>query len=158
MPQGFNAVPITLADGVLRHLQYSLGDVRRIKAKYMTKPTKVADNATVQDQISATPLGQLLEHSAEEILPELIMIGVVEKEGLTEQILSDKLLTGPMIEYVQTQFIEAFFGGRERRWLEAILGGKDAAVERMEAALKERQQAAMPKEPEIQTPPNPIVQ
>lgn len=150
MSQAFSPVPITLADGVLRHLSYSLGDVRRIKAKYVTKPTEVSPDATAQEKLAASAFGQILDHPAEEIMPDLIFTGLVEKEGLTEEILQNKLLTGPMIEYAQVKFTEAFFGDQQRRWLEAVHGSNEITLKEVESKL-----AAKAKSAEVPGPATP---
>jgi hypothetical protein len=95
--------PIILADGKERHLRYSLSAVKRIKAKF---------GKTFTD---------ILAHPPEEFLPEVLMEGLTEKEGLTEAVLMDDLLTGPMIEYAQLCFVEAFFGVQQRQTIDALL-------------------------------------
>jgi hypothetical protein len=146
MPQAFNPVPITLADGVTRHLQYSFGDVRRIKAKFAPKPEAPA-GATAAEQFAASAFAQILAHPPEEVLPELLMMGFVEKEGLTQQLLEDKLLLGPMIEYAQLQFTEAFFGDRPKRLLEGVIAGREKMVKALNP-----EKAATPELPAISDP------
>ncbi len=102
--------PITLDDQKQRHLRYSLGAVKRIKTKWGKTFTEI------------------LGHPPEDFLPEVLMEGLVEKEGLTEQILLDELLTGPMIEYAQLQFIEAFFGQQQKRAVVMLLERNQAAI------------------------------
>ncbi len=145
MSQSFNPVPITLKDGKERFLEYSLGTCRRIRAKYITKPEKTPDGASQAEQIAASALGQILEHDASQILPELIYEGLTDKEGLTPEKIGDELLTGPMIEDAQLAFVEAFFGSRERRWLGAFVGIRTASIEQLEERLKPKA-----KEPETQ--------
>jgi len=104
-------VSITLADGKERYLRFSLGAVKRIKDKFGKDFTEI------------------LAHPPEVLLPTVLMEGLVDKEGLTEQVLLDEMLTGPMIEYVQLCFVESFFGDRQRRTVEALLAKSREALE-----------------------------
>ncbi len=104
--------PIVLADGKERHLRYSLGAVKRIKAKF---------GKTFTDILGNPP---------EDFLPEVLMIGLVEKEGLTEDVLLDELLTGPMIEMAQLCFVEAFFGVQQRHTIDALLARNRGELEK----------------------------
>lgn len=104
--------PITLADGTVRHLRYSLAAVKRIKAKF---------GKTFTDILANPP---------EEFLPEVLLDGLVEKEGLTEAVLMDDLLTGPMIEYAQLCFVEAFFGVQQRQTIDALLARNRELLEK----------------------------
>ncbi len=105
--------PITLADGVVRHLRYSLGAVKRIKAKLGKEAVEI------------------LKIPGEELLPYVLMEGLIEKEGLTEQRISDELLTGPMIDYATFAFIEAFFGQRAKSAFEALYQNQDAILAKL---------------------------
>lgn len=107
--------PITLADGVVRHLRYSLGAVKRIKAK-------LGKDAM-----------EILKIPGEELLPYVLMEGLVEKEGLTEQRISDELLTGPMIDYATLCFVEAFFGQRAKSAFELLYRNQDAILAKLAA-------------------------
>ncbi len=96
---------IVLADGKERHLRYSLGAVKRIKAKFGKEPMEV------------------LKTPPEDLLPCVLVEGLVEKEGITEARLmadDDPLITGPMLDYVTFCFIEAFFGQRAKSAFELI--------------------------------------
>ncbi len=123
-PYPTTPVPIILADGKERHLRYSLGAVKRIKAKF---------GSTFTDILSKPP---------EDFLPEVLMIGIVDKEGLTEDVLLDDLLTGPMIEYAQLCFVEAFFGVQQRHTIDALLARNRTALE---AALGQTETPVSPK-------------
>jgi len=108
--------PIKLADGQERHLRYSLGAVKRIKAKFGKEPLEV------------------LKTPAEELLPYVLMEGLIEKDGITEQrLLEDEkpLITGPMIDYVTFCFVEAFFGQRAKSALELFYQNQDAILARL---------------------------
>ncbi len=105
--------PIKLADGVMRHLRYSLGAVKRIKAK-------LGKDAM-----------EILKIPGEELLPYVLMEGLIEKEGLTEQRITDELLTGPMIDYATFCFVEAFFGQRAKSAFELLLQNQEAILAKL---------------------------
>jgi len=123
--------PITLADGKVRHLRYSLGSVKRIKAQFGKTFTEILSNPP------------------EEFLPVVILMGLVEKdENLTEESLLEDLLTGPMIEYGQLCFVEAFFGVQQRHAIDALLARNR---ENLAKALAAKDESAPEKEPEATT-------
>jgi len=105
--------PITLADGVERHLRYSLSAVKRIKAK-------LGKDAM-----------EILQIPGEDLLPYVLMEGLIEKEGLTEQRIADELLTGPMIDYATFCFVEAFFGQRAKSAFELLYQNQDAILAKL---------------------------
>ena len=104
-PQTFasKTTPITLADGKERQLRYSLGSVKRVKEKF---------GKTFTD---------ILNHPPEEFIPFVLMEGLVDKTGITEESIMEDLVTGPMIESVQLSFVEAFFGEQQKRAVDALL-------------------------------------
>ncbi len=109
-------IPITLADGQERHLRYSLGAVKRIKAKFGKEPLDV------------------LQTPPEDLLPFALMQGLIEKDGLTEErFMEDEnpLITGPMLDYVTFCFVEAFFGQRAKSALEAFHQNQDAILAKL---------------------------
>jgi hypothetical protein len=113
--------PITLADGKVRHLRYSLGSVKRIKTQF------------------GKTFMEILSNPPEEFLPVVIMMGLVEKEeNLTEESLLEELLTGPMIEYGQLCFVEAFFGAQQRHAIDALLARNR---EKLAKALAEKDES-----------------
>ncbi len=108
--------PITLADGKERHLRYSLGAVKRIKAKFGKDALEV------------------LKVPPEDLLPVVLMEGLIEKDGITEARLIDDenpLVTGPMVDYVTLQFIEAFFGQRAKSAFELVYRNQDAILAKL---------------------------
>ncbi len=108
--------PITLADGKVRHLRYSLGAVKRIKAKFG------------KDAI------EVLKTPPEDLLPFVLMQGLIEKDGITEErFLEDEkpLVTGPMIDYVTLQFVEAFFGQRAKSAFELVYRNQEALLAKL---------------------------
>jgi hypothetical protein len=110
---------ITLADGKPRHLRYSLGAVKRIKEKW------------------GKTFDEIVKHPAEELLPAVLMEGLVEKEGITETVILEELLTGPMIDDVMLIFIRAFFGVRQAEVVEQIDQTRRALLKTaVEASLK----------------------
>ena len=135
--------PITLADGKVRHLRYSLGDVKRIKAKFAPLPA-APESATQEEKVRADPFQQIMGRPAEDLLPVVLMLGIVEKEGLTEQILTEELLTGPMIDSALAAFVEAFFGERQTLIFKIARAQQDAALD-----------ALTPKPPAPPVPPDP---
>lgn len=90
-----DGVVLVLADGIERHLRYSLSAVKRIKQQF---------GNTAEEMLQKTPI--------EDFLPKVLMEGIVEKEGLTEQVLCDDLITGPMTDECFIVFVQAFFGKR----------------------------------------------
>ena len=126
--------PVTFANGKVYHLRYSLGAVKRIKAKF------------------GKTFAEILGHPPEDFLPMALMEGIVEKEpGLTEEVMLEDLLTGPMIEYAQLCFVEAFFGVQQRHAIDALLA-KNREV--LQKAIGATATVAAPPVPE----PPPIVQ
>lgn len=93
--------PITLADGSVRHLRFSLGAVKRIKAQF---------GKTWQE---------ILAHPPEELLPPVLMEGLIERDGLTEESV-ENLLTGPMLEDAVLTFAKSFFGPRDQAVIDLI--------------------------------------
>ena len=123
---------IILADGKERHLRYSLGAVKRIKEKFGKTFTEI------------------LGHPPEDFLPTVLLAGIINKEeGLTEEKLLEDLLTGPMIEYAQLCFVEAFFGVQQRHAIDALLA-KNREV--LQKAIGTPTATAPP------PPPDPMVQ
>lgn len=110
VPYPTTPTPITLADNKERHLRYSLGAVKRIKEKWGKNFTDI------------------MGHPPEEFLPPVLMEGLIEKEGLTEEVILNDLITGPMLEYVQLCFVEAFFGQQSKRAIMALLEKNQSAL------------------------------
>lgn len=137
--------PITLADGKVRHLRYSLGDVKRIKQQFAKLPV-APSSAPQEEQFRTSPFAQIMGHQPEDLLPVVLMMGIVEKEGLTEQVLLEELLTGPMIDSAQIAFVQAFFGERQTRFIAVVRAREDAAL----TAITPK-----PQSPELPTPPDP---
>lgn len=102
-------VSIVLADGAERRLRFGLGAVKAIKEKFAAQ---YPPDAQVKDAVAQSPVLKALGDSPETALPYMLMLGLVEKEGLTEQKIADELLSGDMIEYASMQVIESFFGRR----------------------------------------------
>jgi hypothetical protein len=88
-----DAVAINLGDGKPRHLRYSLGSLRRLKAKF---------GATL---LSAATLNALDEDK----LTDLLFEGLVEKEDLTLEAMAD-LIDARRIPDLVRAFSEAFSG------------------------------------------------
>ncbi len=107
---------ITLSDGKERHLRYSLGAMKRIKAKFG------------KDAL------EILKTPPEDLLPFVLMEGLVEKDGITEaRLLEDEnpLVTGPMVDYVTLQFVEAFFGQRAKSAFELVYRNQEAILAKL---------------------------
>src|SRR5690349_11242411 len=102
------AVSVVLADGIERHLRFGLGAVKAIKEKYAAQYPAQPE---VKDAVAQSPVLKALGESPETALPYVLMLGLVEKDGLNEEVLMN-LVTGDIIEYVQMQVIESFFGQR----------------------------------------------
>ena len=125
-------VTITLADNKERRLRYSLGAVKRIKAKYANAPGP-SETPEANQNPSMIVQGKILGaigSNPEEALPYLLMEGFTEKEGLTEEVILD-MLTGPEIEAVSLKVIEAFFGQRLAKRLREQADLEDAALDRL---------------------------
>ena len=119
IPYPTNPVAVVLADGVERHLRYPLSVVKIIKEKYASMPPLPDPTATAETRglaLQAKIVGHL-GTSPEESLPYFLMQGLIEKEGLTEQVIAETMIDGPMVEYVVLCVIESFFGPRLARQL-----------------------------------------
>jgi hypothetical protein len=115
MTRATEPTEIILRDGVKRHLEYTMRDTKVIKGKW-----------------GATH-AQMFRHANEDLLPEVIWTGLIEKDGLTRDGIED-LITGEDADYVTLCFVQAFFGLRVRLGFEAALANQDkilAALENM---------------------------
>lgn len=88
-----DSVSITLADGKERQLRYSVGSMRRLRKKY---------GASLMKQETLLSLD-------EETLPDLILEGLVEKDGLTVDDVAELMDTRRMKQIMEA-FQEAFVG------------------------------------------------
>lgn len=122
--------PIKLADGVVRHLRYTFGAKKRI-----------------HDAFGSEAL-DIIKTSPEKLLPRVLMEGLVEREGLTEELLNEELLTAPMADYVTECFIQAFFVPRIASNLRALMAiavtSTPELIDKMKKAMKE---------PQVEEPP-----
>jgi len=148
-------VEIVLADEQTRHLRFSLGAVKRIKAKYAAAPQETESKDNYAMVIQGRILGAIGERP-EETLPYLLMEGLVEKEGLTEQKILDDLITGPMLDYVSLCVVEAFFGQRLAQRLRDKTRIEDAVVQQMiDRALETvKPKPAQPEQAELPLQPS----
>lgn len=96
--------------GKTRQLRYSLGAVKAIKEKY------------------GKDFQEIMKHPPETMLPDVLLMGAVDKEGLTLEVIEQDL-TGPDIERAQMAFIEAFFGQRLAAALKAMLEKQNQIIE-----------------------------
>ena len=129
-------VKVTLADGQDRTLCYPLAALKRLKQKFAEEfPPK--EGAT--DNFLQHPVMRALAAAPEDAIPVLLMEGIVEKEGLTEALIAEKLVEGPMLDGLALKVIEAFFGQRQAAILQNVREMQDAtvksAVDRAMAAL-----------------------
>ena len=129
-------VEVTLADGITRHLRYSLGARKRICEKFGAEPAK------------------LLAVPVEDLVPTILMEGLVEREGITiERLMEDgpegpALVNSQMTDEVVLQFIDAFFVPRVaqnlRRVIEAVQGNGERALALLETKAQSPAPGATP--------------
>ena len=130
-----NLVEITLADGVKRHLRFSLGARKRICEKFGKEPTAL---------LSAPP---------EELIPFVLMEGIVERDGISIESLMEgsadgtarSLIDARMTDEVLLKFIDSFFVPKVAQNLKRVL---DAVNLKSEQALR-----SLESENKQQTPP-----
>ena len=96
-------VEVTFADGSTRHLRYTLGARKRITEKFGTEPMDI------------------LKQPPEQLLPFVLMEGVVERDGISEEAILENLVTAPMTDYITLQFIESFFAPRVAQNLKRVI-------------------------------------
>lgn len=129
-------VKVTLADGQDRTLCYPLAALKRIKQKFAEQYPVAPEAAS---NFLQHPVMQALAGSPEDAIPVLLMEGIVEKEGLTEALIAEKLVEGPMLDGLALKVIEAFFGPRQSAMLQNVREMQDAtlkhAVDQAMAAL-----------------------
>lgn len=131
-------VEVTFADGSTRHLRYTLGARKRITDKFGSEPAEI------------------LKTRSEELLPCVLMEGIVEREGLTEETVMETLVDAPMVDYVTMQFIEAFFAPRAAQNMKRIWEATQRNAEQVIAALEEN--VKMTTVPATPAPAPPTVQ
>ncbi len=98
-----NLVEVTLADGSTRHLRYTLGARKRIEEKLGKEPKDIMGTAP------------------EILVPIILMEGLVEREGLTEESIMETLVTSNMTDYIAGQFIESFFVPRVAQFWSGVM-------------------------------------